>query len=87
MLLIYLTSWRENVAKGICVSRAWKGYDFDILNKLTEKGYIAGSRRAKSVYLTDEGVEMAEKLRQLYLDGTGTLGNLKESDGKKHARQ
>ena len=52
LLLIHLTSWKEKVGEGIFASRAWKGYDFDVLNKLTEKGYITGSHRAKSVYLT-----------------------------------
>jgi hypothetical protein len=83
LLLIYLTSWREKVGEGILVSRAWKGYDFDVLNKLNEKGYITGSHRAKSVYLTDEGVEKAEKLGLLYLDGRGTPDDLRDSDDGK----
>lgn len=51
LLLIYLTSWREKITDKVYVLRAWKGYDFHILDKLMEKGYINGSRRAKSVYL------------------------------------
>jgi len=47
------------------VHRAWKGYDFDTLNALEEKGYISQSKTAKSVYLTEEGVEFAKELKKL----------------------
>ena len=33
LLLLYLTSWTEKEPYGE-YQRAWKGYDFDILNKL-----------------------------------------------------
>jgi len=70
LLLIHLTSWKEKMGKEAFVLRAWKGYNFDAINKLTEKGYITSSYKAKSVNLTNEGVERAEKLRDLYLGGT-----------------
>jgi hypothetical protein len=57
LLLLYLTSWKEGEAQ-----RAWKGYDFDVLNKLEEDGFIAQSKTAKSVYLTEEGIKAAKKL-------------------------
>jgi len=47
--------------------RSWKGYDFNVLNALIGKGYINGSRKAKSVFLTDEGKKIAEKLEQTLL--------------------
>ena len=35
---------------------AWKGYDFDVLNGLDDEDLIQqGSRRSKSVYLTEAG--------------------------------
>lgn len=36
--------------------RAWKGFDWESLNRLHEQGYISDPRgKAKSVILTDEG--------------------------------
>jgi hypothetical protein len=58
LLLLYLTSWKENE-----VQRAWKGYDFDVLNKLEEDGLIAQSKTAKSVYLTEKGIKEAKKFQ------------------------
>ena len=59
LLLLYLTSWKEEEAQ-----RSWKGYDFDTLNKLQEDGLIAQSKTAKSVYLTEEGIDAAKKLQE-----------------------
>ena len=59
LLLLYLNSWIEKEPYGE-FHRAWKGYDFDILN------LIGGSHKAKSTYLTKEGVEKAKKLMKKY---------------------
>jgi uncharacterized protein YnzC (UPF0291/DUF896 family) len=37
------------------------------LNELMEKDYIRGSIKAKSTYLTKEGIKEAEKLVEKYL--------------------
>ena len=58
LALMFLTSWEE--APGDL--RCWKGYDFDVLDALGDKGLISDSRRAKSVYLTEDGVERARRL-------------------------
>ncbi len=43
--------------------RAWKGFDFDALDRLHAKGLISDPRnRAKSVVLTDEGLAQAQAL-------------------------
>ncbi|WP_025030095.1 DUF6429 family protein [Nitratireductor aquibiodomus] len=43
--------------------RAWKGFDWDAMNRLHEKGYIGNPvSKAKSVILTDEGAERSERL-------------------------
>ena len=39
LLLLYLTSWTEKEPYGE-YQRAWKGYDFDILNKLQSENMI-----------------------------------------------
>jgi len=44
-------------------ARAWKGFDWDTMNRLYEKGYICDPRgKAKSVLLTDKGLERSERL-------------------------
>ena len=43
--------------------RAWKGFDWDAMNRLHERGYITDPRgRAKSVLFTEEGLARAERL-------------------------
>ena len=43
--------------------RAWKGHDWDVLNRLYESGYIDDPvSKAKSVILTDEGAERSKRL-------------------------
>lgn len=44
-------------------ARAWKGYDWDVMDHLFEKGFISDPRsRAKSVVLTEEGLARSEAL-------------------------
>jgi len=66
LLLIYLTSWKED-AGFVKVQRSWKGYPFDAIDELKEEGYIDGNKRAKSVYLTDEGLGKAKELMKKYI--------------------
>ena len=55
LALMYLTLHDEY--------RAWKGYDWDALNRLYEKGMISNPvGKAKSVALTDEGLARSEAL-------------------------
>jgi DNA-binding PadR family transcriptional regulator len=63
LLLIYLTSWEEKEFD-VTIHRAWKGYDFTILDELEEKGFITKSKTAKSVYLTEEGLKAAMQLQE-----------------------
>ena len=71
LLMLYLTHWIEKnkfIPKGIL--RSWKGYPFDALNKLVEKGYLVGMKypsKSKSVILTDEGIDKARRLKKKYL--------------------
>ena len=66
LLLLYLTSWEEKEF-GETYRRSWKGYPFETLNELTEDGYITGSKRSKSVYLTEEGIQEVCNLKKKYL--------------------
>jgi len=55
LALLYLTLHDER--------RAWKGMDFEVMDRLHEKGYIDNPvNKTKSVWLTDEGLVKSEKL-------------------------
>jgi hypothetical protein len=44
-------------------ARAWKGFDWEAMNRLHERGYITDPRgKAKSVVFTEEGFERAQRL-------------------------
>jgi hypothetical protein len=66
LLLLYLTSWEEEVFDDFTIRRAWKGFRFEALDALEEAGYINQTRRAKSVTLTEAGVERARALAAKY---------------------
>lgn len=43
--------------------RAWKGMDFEVMNRLHKKGYILDPMgKQKSVVLTDQGLSESDKL-------------------------
>lgn len=75
ILLLYLTSWDEdgyecdesdNVSNGT-FKRSWKGYSFDALNSLTDKGLLFPCKnKTKSVILTKEGEKLAAELLEKY---------------------
>ena len=67
LLLIYLTSWEEKVFD-TKVLGSWKGYPFEILDELKSKDLISGSRKAKSIYLTDAGIKKAKNLLNKYIE-------------------
>ena len=47
--------------------RAWKGFDWDTLDRLYEKGLIDNPRsKAKSVVLTEEGLAKSAQLFEQY---------------------
>jgi hypothetical protein len=52
--------------------RAWKGLDFEVMDRLFRKGYILDPRgKAKSVVLTEEGLVRSERLfYELFGKGT-----------------
>jgi len=67
LLLLYLTSWEEQVVPSRPpIHRAWKGFRFEVLDTLEEKGLLSQSRRAKSVVLTEEGVRKSRELQAKY---------------------
>lgn len=67
LLLLYLSSWEEWLAPGTPeVHRAWKTFRFEILDALTQQGYLETNRRTKSVRITEDGVKKARELERKY---------------------
>jgi hypothetical protein len=65
LLLLYLTSFKEDYGLSEA-QRSWKGYPFESLNELSENDFIRDSKRSKSVYLTEKGIEQAKDLMEKY---------------------
>lgn len=60
LALLYLVTHERHEGFG---ARAWKGFDWDTLNRLHEKGYITNPvGKAKSVGMTEEGFLKAKDL-------------------------
>lgn len=70
LALMYLTRFTdEKDFYSAKYFQAWKGYDFDILNKLSEQEYICDGRRpsrTKSVGLSNKGILQAQKILEKY---------------------
>ena len=50
-------------------ARTWKGYDWDVLESLHERGLISNPRtKAKSVVLTEEGMAQSRAMADKYLE-------------------
>jgi Domain of unknown function (DUF6429) len=55
LALLYLTLHDQ--------SRAWKGFDWDVLNRLYERGFICDPvNKTKSVIFTEKGLRESERL-------------------------
>lgn len=83
MMLIYLSRFceREKFAEAKHFY-AWKGYDFDVLDGLDDEDLIRqGSRRSKSVYLTETGKEYARSLLEKYGDADDSVSADKRTEG------
>jgi hypothetical protein len=58
LALLYLTSFDDGPA-----TRAWKGHDWEAMDRLFEKGFISDPKsKAKSVILSAEGKGQSEEL-------------------------
>jgi len=60
LALLYLVAWQEKKGLG---ARAWKGFDWETMERLHEKGYISDPHgKAKSVAMSEEGFDRAKEL-------------------------
>ena len=58
LALLYLTTFKDR--SGL---RAWKGHDWEVMDRLFTKGYLSDPKsKAKSVMLTDKGYAKAKQL-------------------------
>jgi hypothetical protein len=58
LALLYLTTSRDKYG-----ARSWKGWDWGIMDRLHEKGYIGNPRsKALSVPLTEAGEKLSKEL-------------------------
>ena len=49
--------------KDDCMTRSWKGFDWDTMDRLYKKGFIGNPKgKARSVIMTDEGEKKCEEL-------------------------
>jgi DNA-binding PadR family transcriptional regulator len=77
LLLAWLTSWDEGpeLRRQLKASKeeigerrkAWKGYDFGVLDELAEEGLIGDKPKRKSIDLSDEGVAEAKRLARKWI--------------------
>ena len=60
LALLLLVSHNRKAGHG---ARAWKGFDWDTMDRLHAKGFITDPKgKAKSVGMTEEGYQQAEAL-------------------------
>ena len=64
LALLYLTSFKDND-----YHRTWKGHDWEVLNRLYEKGFIFDPKsKSKSVVFTEKGFDKSKILFQKYFE-------------------
>jgi hypothetical protein len=71
LALLYLVTHERHEGLG---ARAWKGFDWDTLNRLHEKGYISNPiSKAKSVAMSEEGFLKAKELFERHFARKGSV--------------
>ncbi len=61
---------------------AWKGFDFEVMNRLHEHGFISNPvNRNKSIWLTGEGLERGTQLAKQLFGVRAPADRLSDSHG------
>ena len=64
LALLYLVTHQRQEGLG---ARTWKGFDWNTMNRLHEKGYISNPiGKAKSVGMTEESFQRSKELFERY---------------------
>ena len=73
LLLMYLTGWEEESRQkpGEKIFRAWKGYLFEVLNRLADDKLIIQFANARSLILTEAGKQRAQQMKELFFNENG----------------
>ena len=72
--MLYLTTFKDPYGL-----RAWKGLDWDIMNRLHDKRMISDPKsKAKSVAWTEEGAKLSSELFKKYLEATPKVGTIRK---------
>jgi hypothetical protein len=59
----------------------WKGYDFEIMNRLHEQGFISDPvNKNKSIWLTAEGLERGRRTADRLFGGSANTENPPSTD-------
>jgi hypothetical protein len=62
LALLYLTSFTSDAG-----TRAWKGLEWDTLERLFQKGHISNPKsKSKSVIITEQGGKLSRELFKKY---------------------
>jgi len=60
LAVLYLVTWERKEGYG---ARVWKGFDWETMNRLHDKGLISDPKsKAKSVFMNEDGYKKAEEL-------------------------
>jgi hypothetical protein len=58
LALLWLVTWKDTYS-----FKAWKGFDWDTMDRLYEKGYISNPKgKAKSIAVSEEGEKRSREL-------------------------
>ena len=59
----------------------WKGYDFEVMNRLHEQGFISNPvNKNKSIWLTTEGLERGRQIADRLFGVRAQAGQLSDSE-------
>ncbi len=61
LTVVYETAFKERILNEEILT-SWKGYPFEVLNDLESENLIYQTRKSKSVRLSDEGIEKAQRI-------------------------
>lgn len=74
LALAVLMSWEEDDRRepGRKIVRSWKGFVFEVLDELEERGFVRAAKGTRSMQITEKGREigsdLAEYLRRSFAE-------------------